>query len=223
MRNSNISSSKDQPNQPSVRILIELIIVLCLTLAIPFLWKSLKTTFILLPLGYFFVERHLRHRNWIDVGFSIRNIPQEISRNWHLILLVSIILQFITIWFAKTMMPNYFEHIISRIPFDIGNPINFLPFLFVATLGEEITYRALFQEHLSWFIPTSLAIGIISIAFAVAHWASGNPVIVSIDILLIIFDSILYGVIFARSKNVFVAWLAHFFADLFALGFISFL
>jgi membrane protease YdiL (CAAX protease family) len=33
-------------------------------------------------------------------------------------------------------------------------------------------------------------------------------------------DSLLYGLIFARGKNLLVAWLAHFLADLLAIVFI---
>jgi membrane protease YdiL (CAAX protease family) len=36
-------------------------------------------------------------------------------------------------------------------------------------------------------------------------------------VLLIFVDSIIYGLIFARSKNLLVAWVAHFLADVVAL------
>jgi membrane protease YdiL (CAAX protease family) len=92
--------------------------------------------------------------------------------------------------------------------------------LLVGTLWEEIIFRALYQERLSWFIPAPAAIGIVSVVFGIGHWAKGDPVIVMVDVLLVIVDSILYGIIFARSKNIYVAWIAHFLADLFGLGFV---
>jgi membrane protease YdiL (CAAX protease family) len=91
--------------------------------------------------------------------------------------------------------------------------------LIIGALWEEINYRALFQDRLSWFIPTPIAIGIVSVIFGIGHWAQGNPIIVTIDILLIILDSIFYGIIFARTKNVFVSWIAHFLANSFAISF----
>ena len=69
------------------------------------------------------------------------------------------------------------------------------------------------------FIPTPMAIGLVSVLFGIGHWASGNPLIVLLDVLLVIVDSIFYGVLFARSKNVFVSWIAYLLADLFAIGF----
>jgi len=53
--------------------------------------------------------------------------------------------------------------------------------------------------------PAPAAIGIASVVFGIGHWAKGVPVIVMIDVLLVIVDSVLYGIIFARSKNVYAA------------------
>ena len=117
-------------------------------------------------------------------------------------------------------MPAFLDHVIARLPFTIGQTADYLLLLLVGTLIEEISFRALFQERLSWFIPAPAAIGIVSVVFGIGHWAKGDPVIVMIDVLLVIADSVLYGIIFARSKNVYVAWIAHFLADLFALGFV---
>jgi membrane protease YdiL (CAAX protease family) len=202
------------------RVLYETVLLLVLTFTAQFLWKDLRTLFIFVPLAYFFIERSLRRRTWAEVGFNIRAIPRDLAANWFLILLVSIIIQFLVIWIAKAVMPAYLDHVIARLPFTVGQTKDWLPLLLVATLSEEISYRALFQERLSWFIPMTAAIGIVSIVFGIAHWTRGDPVIVLIDILLVILDSVFYGVIFARSKNVYVSWIAHFLADLFALGFV---
>ena len=55
--------------------------------------------------------------------------------------------------------------------------------------------------------------------FGIAHWTKGDPVIVMIDVLLVIVDSVFFGIIFARSKNVYTAWISHFLGDLFGLVF----
>ena len=52
------------------------------------------------------------------------------------------------------------------------------------------------------------------------HYAPGPALIVFVDLALIVVDSIIYGIIFARSNNVFVAWVAHFLADLVGMAFL---
>jgi membrane protease YdiL (CAAX protease family) len=209
-----------QSRDVSRRMLYETVLLLVLTFAAQFMWKDLRTLFVFVPLAYFFLERHFRRRTWAEVGFNVRAIPRDLVSNWFLILLVSIIIQFLVGWIAKAVMPAYLDHVIARLPFSVGQNSDWLPLLLVATFAEEISYRALFQERLSWFIPSPAAIGIVSVVFGITHWVRGDPVIVLIDVLLVILDSVFYGVIFARSRNVYVSWIAHFLADLFAIGFI---
>ena len=42
--------------------------------------------------------------------------------------------------------------------------------------------------------------------------------IVFIDLASVFVDSMIYGVIFLRSRNVFVSWIAHFLADIVGLA-----
>jgi uncharacterized protein len=203
----------------SRRVLYETLLIFGLTFAAQFLWKDLRTVFIFVPLAYFFIERRLRRRTWIETGLNFRAIPHDLAANWLLIVMVSIVIQFLVVWIAKAVMPAYIDHVIARLPFTVGQTSNWL-LLLVATFAEEISYRALFQERLSWFISTPAAIGIASVVFGIAHWTRSAPAIVVMDVLLVILDSLFYGFIFARSKNVYVSWIAHFLADLFALGFV---
>jgi membrane protease YdiL (CAAX protease family) len=207
----------------SRRVLYETVLILVLTFIAQFLGQGLRALFVFVPLAYFFIERRRRGRTWVEVGFNFRAIPRDVAANWLIIFLVSIIIQFLVVWAAKALLPAYIDHVISRLPFTVGQTMNYLPFLLVATFAEEISYRALFQERLSWYIPTAVAIGIVSVVFGITHWTTGALVIVLIDVLLVIVDGVIYGIIFARTKNVFVSWIAHFLADLFALGFILFL
>ncbi len=209
-----------EPSQKvSRRVLYETVLILLLTFAAQFLWKDFRIIFACVPTVYFFVERYLRRRTWAEAGFNLRAIPRDVAANGFLILLVSVIIQFLVVWAAKAWMPAFLDHVIARFPLTMGQTAEYLPLLLVGTLWEEINFRALYQERLSGFIPAPAAIGIVSVVFGIGHWAKGDPVIVMIDILLVIVDSVFYGIIFARSKNVYVAWIAHFLANLFAIGF----
>ena len=112
------------------------------------------------------------------------------------------------------------DHVIARTPITIDQIAKYIPVLFVGALWEEINFRALYQERLSWFIPQPIAIFIVSVLFGIGALVQGLPVLVMVDVLLVIVYSILYGIIFARSKNIFVTWIAHFLANLFAIGFV---
>jgi uncharacterized protein len=214
-----MESSKHMPR----KVLYETVVILILTFTAQFLWKDHRTLFVIAPMVYFFIERRIRRRTWKDVGFDLRSIPGDMAANGFLILLVSIIIQFLVVWVAKIRAPEFIDLVISRLPFAVDQTAHYLPVLLVAILCEEISYRALFQERLSWFIPAPLAIVTVSLMFGIAHFTRGNPVIVLVDILLVILDSVIYGIIFNRSKNIFVVWFAHFLADWFALTFIRFL
>jgi len=202
----------------SRRVLYETVLLLVLTFAAQFLGQSMRSLFIFVPLAYFFVERRRRGRTWTEVGFNFRGIPGDVAANLALILLVAIVVQFLVVWMGKALLPAYVDHVVARLPFTVGQTLNYLPFILVGTFAEEISYRALFQERLSWFIPASVAIGLVSVVFGITHWAAGAPLILLVDVLLVIVDSVFYGIIFARTRNVFVSWIAHCLADLFALG-----
>ena len=58
---------------------------------------------------------------------------------------------------------------------------------------------------------------IASIVFAFMHYSPGPVLILAVDLGMIFIDSILYGVLFARSKNILVVWLAHLLGDIFGL------
>lgn len=201
----------------SRRVLVETVIVLGVTFAGLFAWESLRTIVAFLPLAYFLVERQIRGRSWAQVGFNLRDVPRGLAANWHLILVVSVVVQIAVVGGARLWLPGYLEHVVARIPFSLGQFAVFVPLLLVATLIEEIGYRALFQERLSWFMPPAAAIALVSIVFGIAHWSPGSAIIVTIDVLLVVLDGAIYGVIYQRSKSVIVAWMAHFLADLFPI------
>ncbi|MBN3555795.1 CPBP family intramembrane metalloprotease [Fictibacillus nanhaiensis] len=94
--------------------------------------------------------------------------------------------------------------------------------LAVLALGEEIAWRAFFQNQLSKYIPIIPTIILTSIIFSLGHFAVGNAVVVSYDIFFIFINSVIYGVIFYKTNNAWISAISHFIANVFSIILISF-
>jgi uncharacterized protein len=203
------------------RVLWETLAVMFVSLGLGLLDPGLKIFSILIPAAYLIIERHLRKRRWGELGFDIKGIPKALKANWVLIVLVSFGMQALPVFATRAFLPEFITHVVERLPISIHNGWLYLvPALLLSTLGEEIIYRGFFQERLSWFVGAPLAVVSVSIIFALMHFSSGSFWVVVVDLGLIFIDSLFYGAIFARSKNVFVAWFAHALADIIAMALI---
>jgi len=209
----------NHPAQPVLsnppRVLWETLLVLLVSLGLGLIYPGLKTFSILLPVAYLIIERRLRKRSWSELGFDLKGFPAALKANWWLVVLVAFVVQVLAVFSTRAFLPAFITHVVERLPISIHNGwMILIPSLLLSTLGEEIVYRGFFQERLSWFIQAPLAIGIVSVVFALMHYSPGPLGVVVVDLGLIVIDSILYGAIFARSKNIFVAWIAHALADI---------
>ena len=202
----------------SKSVLIEAVVVTVVTLLGMWFLPAYKTGFALIPLVYLLIERRLRRRSWNDLGFKFRTFWLDLRSNWFWFVLVGVISQPLTALLTKYFFPAYLEHVIDRLPFNDGMGLGLiLPILAVSLVLEELTYRTLIQGRLTPYVGESLAILIASVIFGFAHFASGPFWIVFLDVGMIIVDSILYGVIYKRSGNIVVTWLAHLIGDVLGL------
>ena len=199
-------------------VLLETIIVTAVTLSGMWFVPAYKTIFALIPVAYLLVERRLRKRTWSDLGFNLRTFWVDLRANWILFFLLGFIIQPAIILWAKAYFPAYLVHVQERLPFESGiGWVILLPLLAVSLIGEEMTYRTLIQGRLAPFIGVPLAVGVASLLFGLAHFAPGPGLVVLVDVGLIVVDSILYGIMFARRNNLWVVWLAHLLGDVFGL------
>jgi uncharacterized protein len=201
----------------SKRILIETMAVLVLTLGGIIFLPQAKTLFFLLPIAYLLVERQIRRRSWAEIGFKFNTFWVDLRANWGLVLLVGVIIQIAVVFWARAYFPEFLAHVAGRLPISATALLGILPILALSLLGEELSYRSLFQARLTPFLGIPLAILIASLAFGFAHFNPGPVNVVAVDIGLIMLDSLIFGAIYARSGNILVAWLAHFLGDLVAL------
>jgi membrane protease YdiL (CAAX protease family) len=199
----------------------EIILVMTISLGISLVVPSLKILGILIPVAYLILERPLRKRSWTEAGFNIKAFPRELVRNLGWVLLVGVGAQALSVFGTYFLLPVYSAHVLARLPFDTHTLSGaVIVTLLVSTLGEELIYRGLFQKNISAFLPVPAAIGLSTLVFALMHYAPGPFIIVFVDLALVAVDSVIYGIIFARSNNVFVAWTAHFLADLCGMAFL---
>ena len=201
------------------RVLLETIIVTIVSLGGILLLPQLKLIFVLLPIAYLLIERRQRNRTWADLGFKFNTFWADLRANWFWFVLVGIISQ--PAWFLieRAVAPEIMDHIIERLPFPPtagGLFVYAIPLAF-ALIGEELTHRTLIQGRLTPFIGAPAAIIVASLVFGISHYSPGPFAIVALDISSIVFDSILFGVIYARSNNLIVTWAAHLLGDILGL------
>jgi membrane protease YdiL (CAAX protease family) len=199
-------------------VLIETVVVTAVTLLGFWFLPVYKTGFALIPLVYLIVERRLRKRSWSDLGFKFRTFWPDLRANWFWFVLVGLISQPLVVLLTKYWFPAYLEHVIDRLPFNEGMGLwLILPMLAASLVLEELTYRTLIQGRLSPYLGAPLAILVASILFGFAHFANGPFWTVFLDVGMIIVDSVLFGIIYKRSGNLVVTWLAHFIGDVLGL------
>lgn len=196
----------------------EIVIVMGLYLFVALFVKGLALIISFLLLLYILVEARLRHRTWADYGFSLRSIPAGIRKTLGWALLVIFGTQVFFVFGEYFFLPDVFQHIAARLPFDL-NAINasLVITLVIGTFLEELVFRALFQNRLSAFVSPGAAIALAALAFALAHYSPGPALVVCVDLLSVFVDGVIYGLIYQRSRNIFVSWIPHFLGDVVAL------
>ena len=133
-------------------ILVETMLVLGLMVIPVILAPQTKTVTALIALGYLLLERRYRRRSWAEIGFKFKTFKQDIRNQLFLILLVGVLIQLLVLGAVRFYSPDFLTHVQRRVTGVIGDQV-FIMFavLIFSTLVEELIYRALFQERLSWY------------------------------------------------------------------------
>jgi membrane protease YdiL (CAAX protease family) len=204
------------------RVLLETIVVTIVSLGGILLLPQLKLIFTLIPIAYLLIERRIRNRTWADLGFKFNTFWADLRANWFWFVLVGVVSQ--PAWFLieRAVAPEIVDHIIERLPFPptAGGLFVYAIPLAIVLIGEELTHRTLIQGRLTPFIGIPAAIAVASLVFGISHYSPGPFAIVALDISSIVFDSILFGIIYARSNNLIVSWAAHLLGDILGLVFL---
>ena len=165
-----------------------------------------------------------RHgRPWSDLGIK-SGFVDDLRRAWYLValdLVFQVVPPTLVIAFVLGYGRDLVDHITSRLPVDVASGAGLtalatlLALALVLTLVEELVYRVMIQERLSWYIGTPAAILVATILFAVAHavGTSGTSQVVLADVAGVALDGVIFGLIWAKTRNLAVTWAAHYAAD----------
>lgn len=168
----------------------------------------------ILAIPYLFIEKFLRKQTFSEIGFKIKGIKKDILKYWWLIIL-PIATGYISLFLSKLIVPDFFNHVIERTqPMLVFDKLAILiPQLLILALAEEICFRAFLQRKLAICMDYKWAIAITSLIFALGHFSTGSPMVVLYDLTWIFIDSVIYGFIFQKTKNVYLCWISHFLAN----------
>ena len=204
-------------------LLIEYLIIATVLIVTSF--TSYKLVGMLVVIAYMIIESRLRKQGKVEPGFYLKGLPLALRDNWLSLLFVVFAAPLLTAIIGKLFLPEYFTHVLARVvPYVKMDSLEKLfGQLLVLALGEEIVFRAFLQGRLSLFINPRLAIILSSIVFAAVHFTSGVMVVVIMDLLSVFVDSLLFGIIFERSKNVLASTVAHFLGNSFGIFLLIFL
>ena len=175
----------------------------------------IQAGFYILTIPYLFIEKLIRKQTFHELGFWVKGIGKEWIKYWWLIIL-PVGSGFASLFLSKLIVPDYFNHVIERTQpmLAFGNLLLLIPQLFILALAEEICFRGFFQRKLGMCVNIRVTIIITSLIFALGHFSAGSPIVVIYDITWIFIDSIIYGILFYKTKNTYLCWISHLLANL---------
>ncbi len=186
--------------------------------------SGLKPLAYIAALVYISGEHRRRGHSWEEMGIKLQGFKKDLRANWHLILIVAVILQLPVLLIASAYWPDLLRHLSDRITV-LNSPAVWLLILVLLVIPffEELIYRGLLQQRLAWYLNGFLAVVIASFIFGLQHFTAGSPTIVAVDLAGVFVDGMFYGWIFSRCRNIFVSWSAHTAADLVGAALLLFL
>lgn len=179
---------------------------------------SLSSAAIILGIVFFFVDKMLERQPMRGSGLDIKAIGENLKdkKIW-IWLLLPIVFDAICVVLSKLLLPEYIMYETARagafVPVEIS--VSSILLFFVFALGEEIAWRAFFQNKFSRILPVVPAVLITSLLFTLGHYQQGDTVVVLFGLVFTFINSIIYGVIFHKTKNAWISTLSHYAANIF--------
>ena len=201
-----------------------LMAVLSLTKIIPEL--SLSGLTVLIGIFFFFVLEHFDKKSHIESGLRFKSFFDDLKKQGVILLvLLPVGSAVVTLLIGDMIFKGAFaSHVLGRT--DGMLSFDKIPLLMVqiviAALGEEIAWRGFFLGKSMRILPFWLCVILSSLLFAIAHISSGSIELVSYDIFMIFVDSIIYSIIYKKTKNCLITTLSHILANTTGIVFLMF-
>ncbi len=179
---------------------------------------NLSSAAIFIGVIFFFINKTIQSQPMRGSGLDIKAISLNLKdkKIWFWLVL-PIIVDAICIVLSILFLPEYIKYESIRagafVPIEFS--VSSILLFFVFALGEEIAWRAFFQNKLCKILPNILALLVTSLLFALGHYKQGNTIIVLFGLIFTFINSILYGVIFYKTKNAWISTFSHFAANIF--------
>ncbi len=179
---------------------------------------NISSACIFLGVIFFFISVKLEKIPMKESGLNIASLGKDLKNKqiW-LWLILPILVDTICILLSKLFLPEYIEFETNRAGafVTVELSISSILLFFVFALGEEIAWRAFFQNKVSKMIPFLPSLLITSFLFTLGHYSEGDLKIVVFGLVFTFINSCLYGIIFYKTKNAWVSAIAHYMANMF--------
>lgn len=203
-----------------------LILMVLLTLSVVFN-TSFSAFSIFIGIASFFVAARLRRLSLLQSGLDISSVPASLSEKalwpW---LLLPFAVNVVSFVLSKSFLPEYIEYETRRaggfvaIELTLQSVLLFLVF----ALGEEIAWRAFFQQEVKKHLNLIPALAVTSLFFTLGHFTHDAPFgVAAFGLVFTFVNSLLFGVVFHKTNNAWVSALVHFAANIFEVSLYLFL
>ncbi len=188
---------------------LSVVIIICLSCLI-----RIPAIAMLIAIPFWIVEGRKKHHMPENTDIVPQSMLEGFRKAGWLILL-PVVSGVVAVLLSKLVMPAFYIHVLERTkPILIFNKLPLLIVqLLILSLAEEVVFRGVLQARISTWIRPAYAIAAASFFFSIAHYSSGAINIVLYDLFFIFVDSILYGIIFEKTKSVWACWSSHFLAN----------
>jgi len=146
--------------------------------------------------------------DWSELGVKLSGLKEGLRSTWYFFVLTLVALP-PPVWFLmQNYLPEFYLHVFNRV-----RPIDVFQFILLGVIVipfiEEVIFRGVVQEQLYKYTGKIVALLFSSFLFAIVHWSSGELLLVGVDLFLVFLDSLWFGLIYMKSRNVLLSTLCH--------------